>query len=172
MVRRAAWLVRERGADPDSLLVTTFTEAAADELFDRLHRFLGPSTNDVHISTLHAFCRRVLEDHPRAQVWGRGFRAERRTPPRRSRSTGWWPGSGAATGSCSAKEGLLDFSTLQSVAWGVLWEPPDEAPPGSREQGREEGERDAPGAGGADGPEGAAGPTLAEGGTALARRAS
>lgn len=73
MVRRAAYLIRERGIHPEHLLVTTFTNKAADELYDRLYHFLGERAHVVHISTIHSFCRTLLERYPTAHPWRAWF---------------------------------------------------------------------------------------------------
>jgi len=73
IVRRTAYLVREHGINPQNLLVTTFTNKAADELYDRLWRYLGNQAHDIHISTIHSFCQKLLRDHPDSHHWGRTF---------------------------------------------------------------------------------------------------
>lgn len=73
MVRRAAYLVTTRGIAPENVLVTTFTNKAADELFDRLYQFVGDRAHAIHISTIHSFCQTLLERHPEAHPWRAGF---------------------------------------------------------------------------------------------------
>jgi len=73
IVRRTAYLVREYGINPKNLLVTTFTNKAADELYDRLWRYLGNQAHDIHISTIHSFCQKLLRDYPDSHPWGRTF---------------------------------------------------------------------------------------------------
>lgn len=74
LVRRAAYLVAERAVAPERLMLTTFTNKAADELYDRLSRWLGVDSLRVHISTIHAFCQSLLLDYPRSHPLGPGFR--------------------------------------------------------------------------------------------------
>ena len=73
IVRRTAYLVREHGIDPKNLLVTTFTNKAANELHDRLWHCLGNQSHDVHISTIHSFCQKLLSDYPDSHPWGGTF---------------------------------------------------------------------------------------------------
>jgi DNA helicase-2/ATP-dependent DNA helicase PcrA len=57
LAARIAHLVRDRGTDPSSILVLTFTAAAAHRLRHEVGRQLGSSTADLAIHTLHAFGR-------------------------------------------------------------------------------------------------------------------
>jgi DNA helicase-2/ATP-dependent DNA helicase PcrA len=57
---RLAHLVRERGADPASILVVTFTADAARSLRHQVARHLDELAGDFAISTLHAFGRKVI----------------------------------------------------------------------------------------------------------------
>lgn len=62
--------MRERAVSPENLLVTTFTNEAAEELYDRLYPFLGQAAHDIHISTIHSFCQTLLDRYPAAHPWG------------------------------------------------------------------------------------------------------
>jgi DNA helicase-2/ATP-dependent DNA helicase PcrA len=73
IVRRTAYLVREHSIDPKNLLVTTFTNKAANELYDRLWPYLGNQSHDIHISTIHSFCQKLLSDYSDSHHWGRTF---------------------------------------------------------------------------------------------------
>ena len=73
IVRRTARLILEGGVAPQNILVTTFTNKAADELYDRLWPLLGKAVYDLRISTIHSFCQMLLEEHPDAHPWGRRF---------------------------------------------------------------------------------------------------
>ncbi|MFQ5844952.1 MAG: ATP-dependent helicase, partial [Planctomycetota bacterium] len=73
MVRRTAHLILEREVAPENVLVTTFTNKAADELYDRLYPYLTERAHDVHISTIHSFCDTLLRRYPRAHTWGAFF---------------------------------------------------------------------------------------------------
>jgi DNA helicase-2/ATP-dependent DNA helicase PcrA len=58
---RIAWLIREKGIAPDSILAVTFTNKAAAEMGERVDRLLGHSTlAKPLIATFHSFCVRVL----------------------------------------------------------------------------------------------------------------
>ncbi|HEU4784003.1 MAG TPA: UvrD-helicase domain-containing protein, partial [Ktedonobacterales bacterium] len=76
LVARVAYLVRERGTSPESVLALTFSRKAAREMADRLATLLGDTTGndagrpDEHgplaqppgptVSTIHAFCSDML----------------------------------------------------------------------------------------------------------------
>jgi len=57
---RIAHLVRERGADPASILVVTFTTDAARALRRQVGQELGAAAGELAIHTLHAFGRKVI----------------------------------------------------------------------------------------------------------------
>ena len=58
---RIAWLIREKGVAPDSILAVTFTNKAASEMAERVDRLLGHSSlAKPLISTFHSLCVRLL----------------------------------------------------------------------------------------------------------------
>src|SRR4051812_10473024 len=58
---RFAWLVEE-GAAPDEVLALTFSSSAAAEMRERLEGLIESPYEDLHVSTFHAFCSRLLAD--------------------------------------------------------------------------------------------------------------
>src|SRR5215208_1716355 len=58
---RFAWLV-EQGAAPDEVLALTFSSPAAAEMRERLEALIESPYEDLHVSTFHAFCSRLLAD--------------------------------------------------------------------------------------------------------------
>jgi DNA helicase II / ATP-dependent DNA helicase PcrA len=58
---RIAWLIREKGIAPDSILAVTFTNKAASEMGERVDRLLGHSSlAKPLIATFHSLCVRLL----------------------------------------------------------------------------------------------------------------
>ena len=58
---RIAWLIREKGVAPDSILAVTFTNKAASEMAERVDRLLDHSSlAKPLICTFHSLCVRML----------------------------------------------------------------------------------------------------------------
>ena len=58
---RIAWLIREKGIAPDSILAVTFTNKAAKEMGERVDRLLDHSSlAKPLIATFHSLCVRIL----------------------------------------------------------------------------------------------------------------
>ncbi len=64
LAARIAHLVRERGADPASILAVTFTAEAARRLRHEVGRQLDGPATELSIHTLHAFGRKVIDTWP------------------------------------------------------------------------------------------------------------
>ena len=60
LTHRIAYLVRERGVSPFSILAITFTNKAADEMKSRVGALVGPVAQRMWVSTFHAACVRIL----------------------------------------------------------------------------------------------------------------
>ena len=61
ITHRVAYLIEERGVQPDSILAVTFTNKAAAEMAERVEKILGHSMlSKPLLSTFHSFCVRVL----------------------------------------------------------------------------------------------------------------
>ena len=64
ITHRIVHLIRNHQIPPDQILAVTFTNKAAQEMFERIKDPLGMTQGlDVRIHTFHAFCVRLLRDH-------------------------------------------------------------------------------------------------------------
>ncbi|MGB6745185.1 MAG: UvrD-helicase domain-containing protein [Terracidiphilus sp.] len=72
---RIAWLIREKGVAPDSILAVTFTNKASAEMGERVERLLGHSSlAKPLIATFHSLCVRILRrDIEALKVGGQGL---------------------------------------------------------------------------------------------------
>ncbi len=72
LTRRFAYLVNELGILPGNILCVTFTNKAANEMRQRIHRLTGD--NDTgYINTFHGFCVSVLQEDSHAVQYPKSF---------------------------------------------------------------------------------------------------
>ena len=62
LCERFAWLVREGGLAPESILVLTVSDAGAAGLRERLETSLDGGFDELTVTTVHDFCARLLHD--------------------------------------------------------------------------------------------------------------
>ena len=60
LTHRIAYLIKEKGIEPEEILAVTFTEKAAREMEERVEKLLSFGYYDFWISTFHSFCDRTL----------------------------------------------------------------------------------------------------------------
>ncbi|WP_245711639.1 DNA helicase PcrA [Gracilibacillus ureilyticus] len=60
LTHRIAYLLDEKEVSPRSILAITFTNKAAREMKDRITNLVGPSGNEMWVSTFHSMCVRIL----------------------------------------------------------------------------------------------------------------
>ncbi len=63
LTEKIAWLIREKKADPASVLALTFTNKAAGEMAHRIKGILGDPAVSVYTATFHAFCLMALKTY-------------------------------------------------------------------------------------------------------------
>ena len=65
LIEKVNYMVNELGVNPESLLIITFSTKAAEELQERLAEgdLLKSDVQKMHISTIHSYCGRILEEN-------------------------------------------------------------------------------------------------------------
>jgi len=58
---RIAYLIKERGVSPTNILAVTFTNKAANEMKERVHRLVAKDAHELWIGTFHSVCLRILK---------------------------------------------------------------------------------------------------------------
>ena len=72
LARRFAWLVEDLGILPGNILCATFTNKAAVEMRERIHRLVGDADTG-YVNTFHGFCVGVLREDSRVIRYPRSF---------------------------------------------------------------------------------------------------
>ncbi|MDP5275938.1 DNA helicase PcrA [Chengkuizengella axinellae] len=60
LTHRIAYLIAKNNVAPWNILAITFTNKAAREMKERVESLVGPSANDIWVSTFHSMCVRIL----------------------------------------------------------------------------------------------------------------
>ncbi|PLX26966.1 hypothetical protein C0583_05245 [Candidatus Parcubacteria bacterium] len=63
LIERLKFLIKNRKAEGDEVLLLTFTEKGAGEMEERALEILPYGFFDLWISTFHSFCERILREH-------------------------------------------------------------------------------------------------------------
>ena len=60
IIHRVAYMIQVCGVGPRRIMAVTFTNKAAREMGERLHRLASGSVDDLTLGTFHAICARIL----------------------------------------------------------------------------------------------------------------
>lgn len=68
LVKRAVYLIVEKGVQPENIMIATFTEKAAKEIITRISNELlslgiSVNINEMYIGTFHSICLRILKEN-------------------------------------------------------------------------------------------------------------
>lgn len=73
LVERVLSLINKYSVDPSNILLTTFTNKAAEELRARISKEIGDKAEVIQISTIHSFCKSLLETYSEHHNFGATF---------------------------------------------------------------------------------------------------
>lgn len=73
LIEKVAYLIKREKADPENILLITFTEKAAQELKNRLTKCIGLDVERMQTSTIHSFCNRILREYGEYHDLGANF---------------------------------------------------------------------------------------------------
>jgi DNA helicase-2/ATP-dependent DNA helicase PcrA len=73
LTHRVAYLIKHYGVSPYRIMAVTFTNKAAREMKERLHRLLGRQLRQITIGTFHATCVRILRREAQHLPYDRNF---------------------------------------------------------------------------------------------------
>ncbi|MGH7890357.1 MAG: ATP-dependent helicase, partial [Thermodesulfobacteriota bacterium] len=61
ITQRIAYLLKEKRLSPSNILAVTFTNKAANEMKERVHRLIARDARELWIGTFHSVCLRILK---------------------------------------------------------------------------------------------------------------
>lgn len=73
LTARVAYLIKERGVDPISIVAITFTNKAAKEMKNRIIKEVGSIGYSIQISTFHSFGLRIIRENHDLLGYDRNF---------------------------------------------------------------------------------------------------
>lgn len=78
LVERVMYMIEEKGIDPSSILISTFTNKASFELLDRISiKFnqldIKKDANEMMVSNFHGICKELLEENIEYSNLNKGF---------------------------------------------------------------------------------------------------
>lgn len=73
LTTRVAYLIKERGVDPRSIVAITFTNKAAKEMKERIIKLIGSTGYNIQISTFHSFGLRIIKENHERLGYDRNF---------------------------------------------------------------------------------------------------
>ena len=63
LLHRVNHLIHSKQVIPVHMLLLTFTEKATSEIRQKIRDLIGPSADDITISTFHGFCNALVREH-------------------------------------------------------------------------------------------------------------
>ncbi|MFC1915817.1 ATP-dependent helicase [Chloroflexota bacterium] len=73
ITHRIAYLIKVCGVSPRRIMAVTFTNKAAREMAERLHRLVSGAVGDLTVGTFHAICARILRREGKTISVNSGF---------------------------------------------------------------------------------------------------
>ncbi len=73
LTHKIAYLVQQKGFNPEDILAVTFTNKAAEEMRNRIHSILGNKSSFLNIGTFHSICARLLRKEIRVLGYNSDF---------------------------------------------------------------------------------------------------
>lgn len=63
VVTRAQYMIKDMNIDPSKILLTTFTNKAANEMKERIIKVVGDKGKKITVGTYHSICNRILRQY-------------------------------------------------------------------------------------------------------------
>ncbi|MEE8497864.1 MAG: DNA helicase PcrA [Acidimicrobiia bacterium] len=128
---RIAYLIRELGVSPFSILAITFTNKAANEMKERVGQLVGGVSRGMWVSTFHSACVRILRQHASLLGYRNAFSIYDEIDARRlvqycvrdlDLDPKQFPPKGIRAAISNAKNELIDFESFAQQGSGLYHE--------------------------------------------------